>query len=69
MSKDIYTGWHKSSRSGGTDNCVEIGVAIDGASVGVRDTKDNGGGPILDFNPVTWDAFLNDVRLGRFDLY
>ena len=56
--------WRKSvySDSGG---CVE--VARVGGTVGVRDSKDHGRGPILEFNAVEWRAFLTGVAGGEFD--
>ena len=56
--------WRKSvlSDSGG---CVEIAFA-DG-TVGVRDTKAQGHGPILEFNEREWRAFTGGVALGEFD--
>lgn len=49
-----------------TDTCVE--VVIDGESVvQVRDTKDPGG-PWLTFTAAEWEAFLDGVRAGQFDL-
>lgn len=56
--------WRKSSRSG-TNACVEVAV-IDG-KVAVRDSKDRGG-PVLEFTPLEWDAFVGGVRDGEFDL-
>jgi len=42
----IVTGWRKSSFSSGNGgNCLEAGNA--GPAVAVRDTKQNGAGPIL----------------------
>lgn len=58
--------WRKSSWSGGADNCVEIAVAADG-SVGVRDSKQHGLGPVLEFTPTEWAAFLGGVKDGEFD--
>ena len=57
--------WRKSimSDSGG---CVE--VARSGEHIGVRDTKDQGTGPVLVFNHREWTAFLAGVRLGEFEL-
>lgn len=55
-----YSGWHKASYSAGQDNCVEQGVASTGTAA-VRDTKDKGQGPILEFSPEAWTAFLADV--------
>ncbi len=66
MNTQTYTGWRKSSRSGSANgNCVEVGFAPDG-SVGVRDSK-NQTGPILEFTPLTWAAFIYGVRAGDFD--
>jgi len=48
--------WRKSSYSSGTGNCVEVAVA-DG-SVRVRDSKRQGHGPVLEFSPAEWAAFL-----------
>lgn len=56
--------WHKSLASG-AGNCVE--VKLDGAAVGVRDSKDPGGA-VLRFTAPEWTAFLAGVRNGEFDL-
>lgn len=56
--------WHKSSRSGGNGNCVE--VAILGEGVAVRDTKNRDGGT-LEFTHAEWAAFTAGVRDGEFD--
>jgi hypothetical protein len=57
--------WRKSqtSDSGG---CVEVAY-MDGY-VGVRDTKDQGSGPVLAFNEKEWTAFLAGVDNGEFTL-
>jgi hypothetical protein len=55
--------WRKSSFSD-TNGCVE--VALLNGHVTVRDSKDRNG-PVLEFEPSTWTAFLEDVRMGRFD--
>jgi hypothetical protein len=52
--------WKKSTASG-TGNCVE--VAITGAAVLVRDSKDPLG-PILAFSREEWKAFLVGSRAG-----
>ncbi|MEU7769623.1 DUF397 domain-containing protein [Nocardia sp. NPDC049190] len=57
--------WRKSAHSGPDGNCVEVAFLIDG-NVAVRDTKDNGSGPILAFAPGEWDAFLAGVSVGEF---
>lgn len=57
--------WRKSvvSDSGG---CVE--VARVGDVIGVRDTKAQGNGPVLEFTPHEWSAFLEGVANGEFTL-
>lgn len=47
-------------------NCVEVGSG--GGIVGVRDTKDDGSGPVLAFTPGAWAAFLDGARDGEFGL-
>jgi hypothetical protein len=61
-----FTNWHKSARSGGNDNCVEVAVAANG-TVGVRDTKDRTG-PVLVFTPAAWNTFLTEANYGDLDL-
>ncbi|MFR9754042.1 DUF397 domain-containing protein [Nocardia sp. 004] len=57
--------WRKSTYSGPDGNCVEVAFLVDG-NVAVRDTKDNGRGPILAFAPGEWDAFLTGVSAEEF---
>lgn len=52
--------FRKSSRSMDTANCVEVGAGD--MLVAVRDTKDNGRGPVLLIGGVIWGKFLRDVR-------
>jgi hypothetical protein len=66
MHERTFSGWHKSTLSSGGDNCVEVGFADDG-TVGVRDTKQHGQGPVLEFTPSEWSAFVGGVRQGEFD--
>jgi hypothetical protein len=48
--------WRKSSYSnGGAANCIEAGHS--GSAVLVRDTKDNGTGPVLRVTPADWSRF------------
>ena len=57
--------WRKSTLST-TNGCVE--VAFVGDRIAVRDSKDRGRGPVLEFDRVEWNAFLGGVRGGEFDL-
>ncbi|WP_305780201.1 DUF397 domain-containing protein [Nocardia nova] len=66
MSADLSGAkWFKSSRSGGTKECVEVAF-LDSSMVGVRDSKDPGG-PALAFTPGEWDAFTDTLRTGGLD--
>ena len=57
----IGTQWRKSSHSGnGGANCVEAGH-VPGAVL-IRDTKDNGTGPVLRVTPKDWRAFTAALR-------
>ena len=59
--------WKKASYSGNNGGgCVETCGHEDG-SVLVRDTKDNGTGPVLRFLPGEWDAFIAGAKAGEFD--
>jgi hypothetical protein len=57
--------WRKSTLST-TNGCVE--VAVTGDRVAVRDSKQQGRGPVLEFTAVEWEAFVLGVRGGEFDL-
>jgi hypothetical protein len=65
MNDAKYSGWRKSSYSGSSGNCVEIAGA--GRFVAVRDTKQEGRGPVLEFNADAWREFLAEARNGRLD--
>jgi hypothetical protein len=68
MTEDAkFTNWRKSTLSSGGDNCVEVAFAADG-SVGVRDSKQQGLGPVLEFTPGEWEAFLGGVKGDEFAL-
>lgn len=53
--------WRKSSWSTYNGNCVEV-AEVGTALIGVRDTKDNGSGPVLVFAGESWRRFLNAVK-------
>lgn len=58
--------WRKSSYSGGEHGmCIEV-AAVPGA-VGVRDSKQPGGGPILEFSRLEMSAFLRRLKTGALD--
>jgi hypothetical protein len=58
--------WRKSTFSSMNGSCVEVGrVLPDG--IGIRDTKDNGSGPILIFTDCEWNAFIAGAKEGQFD--
>ena len=57
--------WFKSSRSGGSKECVEVAFLSEGFT-GVRDSK-NPSGPALVFSPSEWDVFVASTATGAFD--
>jgi hypothetical protein len=59
--------WHKSSFSSYNGSCFETSV-LSPDRIGVRDTKDNGAGPVLVFTSTEWDAFIAGAKSGEFDL-
>jgi len=58
--------WHKSTFSNLNGNCVEVGLLAP-SQVGVRDTKDDGAGPVLEFSAEQWRGFIAGVKRGEFD--
>jgi hypothetical protein len=56
-------GWFKSSFSN-AGGCLEVNM---GPMIRVRDSKDRGG-PVLSFTPREWDAFVQGVCDGEFNL-
>jgi hypothetical protein len=60
-----FSNWKKPSRSNGSGNCVEVGSAP--GLVGVRDTKNRDGGTLA-VPAAQWSAFIDDVKVGEYDL-
>jgi hypothetical protein len=56
--------WHKSSRSNGQGQCVEV-AQLDTA-VAVRDSK-HPTGAVLIFTPAEWATFIAGAKAGEFD--
>jgi hypothetical protein len=53
--------WRKSTHSGSSGGeCIEAGTAA--GVVLIRDTKNNGEGPVLRVSAETWRAFTATVR-------
>jgi len=61
-----FVGWRMSSYSNNSGNCVQIAAAV--SSVGVRDSKQDGHGSVMEFTPAAWMAFLHAAKDGEFDL-
>jgi hypothetical protein len=57
---DNNNGWRKASYSNGQGDCVEVGH-VSGA-IGVRDTKQDGRGPVLAFSADSWGRFLSGLK-------
>jgi uncharacterized protein YcsI (UPF0317 family) len=58
--------WGKSTFSNMNGSCVEIG-RLRPNCIGVRDTKDNGAGPVLIFTDSEFSAFISGAKDGQFD--
>ena len=61
--------WHKSSRSGGQGQCVEVATSLPAAPghVAVRHSQRPGAETIV-YTDAEWAAFIGGVRDGEFDL-
>jgi Domain of unknown function (DUF397) len=58
-------GWRGSTYSGSSGNCVEI--VVKDITIGVRDSKQQERGPVLEFSSAAWKAFLAAAKDGEFD--
>jgi hypothetical protein len=56
----MNSAWRKSSYSGNGANCVEAGSAP--GAVLVRDTTQNGTGPVLRVAPTDWVRLVKSVK-------
>lgn len=57
----VGTAWRRSSRCGTPDSdCVEVGQG--NRVIVVRDTTQDGAGPVLPVEPRQWRAFLDRTR-------
>jgi hypothetical protein len=62
VAREPQTVWRTSSRSGGGNQCVEVSLHTDVASV--RDSKDRLG-PVLTFAAGDWTAFMSALKAGE----
>ena len=55
--------WRKSSYSGSGNNCVEVAEVA--GSRAVRDSKNPDGGHLI-LGAHVWEAFITDIKRGRY---
>ncbi|ACY97024.1 MULTISPECIES: DUF397 domain-containing protein [Thermomonospora] len=55
-----YSPWRKSRHSAAGENCIEVARSAHG-TIAIRDSK-NTPGPVLEFTPHQWAAFLHTLR-------
>lgn len=67
----VQTRWTKATHSNGASSCVEVQRA-DGDHpdrlILVRDSKYGDHSAVLAFTPAEWDAFIQGVKDGEFNL-
>ncbi|MFA1541666.1 DUF397 domain-containing protein [Actinomadura monticuli] len=59
-----YGTWRKARLSEANGACLEV-ARSDHGTIGVRDSKQHGVGPVLDFTRSEWVAFLKTIRSTR----
>lgn len=64
----IEAGWRKSTYSDANGGCVEAASAPDLRIIAVRDTRQFGRGPVLEFSATTWRTFIDDAKSGNLGL-
>jgi hypothetical protein len=65
MTEHHGTAWIKASASDSTGSCVEM--RRNGDAIEVRDTKQQGRGPVLSFTPAEFAAWVDGARGGELD--
>jgi hypothetical protein len=58
---ELFTDWRDNTNEG---SCVQIAHGPEGW-VGVRDSKDQGEGPVLRFTAQEWTAFKDGLASGK----
>jgi hypothetical protein len=59
--------WKKAKKSDSNGSCIEVARLADGGAK-IRDSKDNGSGPVLSFTRAEWDAFVDGMEHREFEL-
>ncbi|WP_141576279.1 DUF397 domain-containing protein [Actinomadura sp. WMMA1423] len=60
--REKYPHWRKARRSEAGAECVEVALATNQQTIGVRDSKEQGIGPTLEFTRPEWATFLGAIR-------
>lgn len=58
--------WAKPNRSGANGGCFEVARNDDHTRVYLRDTKDGGTGPVLEFERSVWQDLIAAVQTGTW---